>query len=554
AQIAADTADRGDGGGIDVVLNSLAGDFVGASLGLLRDGGRFLEIGKSDHLTAEHAAVLGRDIQYHVIDWSESARAEPQLIRSMIDGVVSAVAAERLRPLPVRAFDIDDAQSAFRFMAQARHIGKVVVVQPAAVADRATDIRGDASYLVTGGLSGLGLLTAQHLAARGARHLILLGRRSPGPDARAALDALEQMGVAVAVCTGDVSSRVDVQRALDMAARDAPLRGVFHSAGALDDATIGTMTWEQVTNVLAAKVDGALLLDELTRGAALDLFVMYASIASLFGSRGQANHAAANAYLDALAHRRVAEGRPGLSIDWGAWSSIGAAADRGVDKLVGEQGIGVIAPDDGLAILDLLLERPSPQVGVSPVQWPLLLSRYGAAGAPPYFAEVAAAATGNVAAAATPSGHAHDLASRLAAVAPDRRGGVLLDFVRDQAAHVLALSVSQVGDRVPLSDLGLDSLMAVELRNVLGAALGHARPIPATLVFDYPTVEAIAGFLGDLALGGEASGAVPSSMSSVAAPVDSAPGDGTLVSSLLDDLENLTDEEIDAQLARRSGA
>ncbi|MDP1792586.1 MAG: SDR family NAD(P)-dependent oxidoreductase [Acidimicrobiales bacterium] len=552
AQIRADT----DGSGVDVVLNSLAGDFVEAGLGLLRDGGRFLEIGKSDHLTADRAAALGRDIQYHIIDWGESARAEPQLIRSMIDGVLSAVTMGLLRPLPVRTFDMSDAQSAFRFMAQARHTGKVVVVQPEAVAERAADIRGDATYLISGGLSGLGLLTAQHLASRGARHLVLLGRRAPSPEADHAIAELESSGVHVAVCTGDVSIRADVQRALDLVhAEMPPLRGVFHSAGALDDAAIGQMSWEQVTSVLAAKADGALLLDELTTGTPLDHFVLYASIASLLGARGQANHAAANAFLDALAHRRVAAGYPALSIDWGAWSEVGAAAERGVDKRVGEQGIGVITPEEGLAVLDLLLDRPSPQVGVSPVQWPVLLQRYGAGGPPPYFAEVVDASHHLGATVAAPA-VVSDLSARVAAASPERRTAMVLDFVRDQSAHVLALSASQVGDRVPLSDLGLDSLMAVELRNVLGAGLGLTRPIPATLVFDYPTVEAISSFLTEQLLGSSAAdiSELPSSMPSLVAPVGHASTEGALVSSLLDDLENLTDEEIDAQLARRNGS
>ncbi len=550
-QIMADTGAEG----VDVVLNSLAGEFVPASLGLLRDNGRFLEIGKRDHLAAERVAELGHEVAYHVIDWSESTRTEPQLIRSMIDAVIDDLASGALLPLPVRTFEFADAQGAFRFMAQARHTGKVVVVQPEAATDRATEIRADGTYLVTGGLGGLGLLTAQHLAARGARHLVLLGRRQPGPAALDAIADLRRGGVNVEVCTGDVSVRADVEHVLDIVrAGMPPLRGVFHSAGALDDAALGTMSWEQVTNVLAAKVDGALLLDELTNDAPLDHFVMYASIASLFGSPGQANHAAANAFMDALAHRRAASGRVALSIDWGAWSEIGAAADRGVDKQVAEHGVGVIPPTDGLAILDQLLDGPSPQVGVSPVNWPALLRRYGDGGPPPYFAEVADA-TEQRPVPARHSAGAVDLAARLAGAAPERRAALLLDVVRDHAAHVLALSVGQVGDRVPLGDLGLDSLMAVDLRNVLGAALGLSRPIPATLVFDYPTVEAIAGFLAAEVAGGieAAAPGIPSSMTTHGiAPTGRPPADAAMVTNLLDDLESLSDEEIDAQLARRS--
>ena len=536
------------GEGVDVVLNSLAGDVPATSLGVLRAGGRFVEIGKRDLLTAERVAEAGH-VTYHVVDWTASTATEPDLIRSMIDDALDAAATGARPALPTRTFAIDDVAAAFRFVAQARHIGKVVVVQPAAAGDEPAGIRADGTYLVTGGLRGLGLRTALHLAERGARHLVLLGRRPPGPDAVAAIETLERDGVQVAVCTGDVSVRTDVQGALALARHEMPpLRGVFHCAGSLDDATIGQLTWDQVAAVLAAKVDGALLLDELTLDQPLDHFVLYASIASLLGSRGQANHAAANAFLDALAHWRRAGGRPALSIDWGAWSEVGAAADRGVDQRVAQQGIGVIPPDQGLAVLDQLLERAGPQVGVSPVDWPTFVRRYGAAGPPPYFTDVAVAAYRPAPGAAAGPGA---LLAQLEAAVPQRRAGLLADFVREQLVRVLGLAADRLGDQTPLSDVGLDSLMAVELRNVLGAALGPAATIPATLVFDHPTIDAMTRFLAAQVLDGDAgAGSAPDGGPDPAATRPAA--SGVLVASMLDDLENLSDDEIDAQIARRT--
>ena len=533
-------ADTG-GEGVDVVLNSLAGDFVSRSFALLRDGGRFLEIGKRDHLAPDAIAGLGRGRQYHVIDWGETARQDPDVIRAIVRRVVAGASSAALVPLPMRTFPFADGQAAFRYMAQARHIGKVVVTQADAVGDRsAPGIRDDATYLITGGMRGLGLLTACHLADLGARHLVLMGRRPPTDAARAQLAELEANGVQVTLVEGDVSRRADVDRTFAMiAATMPPLRGIFHSAGALDDGAVSQLTWDRFRRVLAAKVAGASHLDALSASLELDHFVLYSSIASLVGSPGQSNHAAANAFLDALAHRRAVQGRPALSINWGAWSEIGAAADLGVDQRVGEVGVGVIPPAGGLERLDRLMAAGAPQVGVTPMDWPTLFRRYGETGPPPYLGTVTPSHRPD-AEHQRPAPQA-DLVAELGRATPRRRAGILLEFVREQSARILALPSKQVGDRTPLSEMGLDSLMAVELRNLLGASLGAGPALPATLVFDYPTIEAIAGYLGREVLAFDDDGDEP--VEPELAPTRAV--NGTLVSSLMDDLENLSDDHID---------
>jgi acyl carrier protein len=402
------------------------------------------------------------------------------------------------------------------------------------------------------------MLTAEHLCERGARHLALIGRRPPSESAQAQIAAMEADGVRVEVVQGDVSVRADLARALDIVeSAMPPLRGVFHSAGALDDAGLTQQTWERFVTVLKAKIDGARLLEELTAGDQIDHFVLYSSIASLLGSRGQTNHAAANAYLDALAHRRAALGRHGLSINWGAWDEIGAAVERGVVGRTEERGIGIIPPDDGLAILDRLMDGAVPQVGVSPLDWSVVLQTSRPGGPPPYLADhIAAARSHTVAQSPAPVA---DIGAKLQAAPPHRRHAMLLEFVREQSAHVLALSPDDLDARTPLGDLGLDSLMAVELRNSLGASLSMDRPIPATLVFDYPTIEAITDFLagpvldslaGDERDGDDGDG----SDGDVEAPASVAgTSPGSSLESLFDDMENLSDEEIDRRLAERSG-
>ena len=232
-------------------------------------------------------------------------------------------------------------------------------------------IRQDGTYLITGGLGGLGLAVAEWLAERGARHLLLLGRRVPTAAVQLQLDALAAQGVTVTVAQADVSDKQRLQAILDQIDAAYPLCGVIHGAGVLDDGALQQQNSARFAKVLAPKVQGAWNLHLLTQGMALDFFVLFSSAAALLGSRGQANYAAANAFLDALAHHRHAQGLPGLSIDWGAWAEVGMAAQlvRTQRTQLAAQGMRAIAPAQGVAALAHLLGQPTPQVGVIPVNW-----------------------------------------------------------------------------------------------------------------------------------------------------------------------------------------
>ena len=215
-------------------------------------------------------------------------------------------------------------------------------------------IQGDGTYLITGGWGGLGLLTAGWLVERGARELVLLGRGAPSGQALERIQGWERAGARVRVVRADVANFDEMARMI--AEIGSPLRGVVHAAGVLADGVLLEQTWERFTTVMAPKVEGAWNLHRLTRGAPLDFFVMYSSAASVFGSAGQANHAAANAFLDVLAQQRRAEGLPALSVNWGAWSEVGAAADGGMEARMSLQGMGVIAPRQGMELLRKALE------------------------------------------------------------------------------------------------------------------------------------------------------------------------------------------------------
>jgi NAD(P)-dependent dehydrogenase (short-subunit alcohol dehydrogenase family) len=528
------------GRGVDLVLNSLAGDFIGASVRCLGPQGRFLEIGKRDIWSeAQFAEVrpLGR---YHAIDLAAMRNDAPAEAAALFTRILQRLERGEIRPLPLQAFDLTRAAEAFRFMAMARHTGKVVLTQPDGAAGSLHALDPRAAYLVTGGLSGLGLLTARHLVERGARHLTLVGRRAPSSAALAAFDGMRALGAQVVALQADMARPDEVRRVLDGIALATPLRGIVHCAGLLEDGALLQQRWERFVLPLGPKVDGAWALHALTRHRRLDFFVLYSSIASVLGSSGQGNHAAANSFIDLLAWQRRSAGLPALSIGWGAWSEVGAAADRGVDSSADARGIGTISPERGLAWLDMLMDGAAPHVAVFPVRWADFLARPGMD--TPFVAHLLEASRGNAAAARTAAGAAPAVAAasileRLGEANAARRHELLLGFVGEQVARVIgAASGEAIDPRQPLNELGLDSLMAVELRNRLGSGLGLARSLPATLVFDHPTLEALAVHLASAVLPAQPQAAL-------AAPAAAADAVGAI--------DDLSDEEIEKLFAKK---
>ena len=538
----ADTIQNITGGqGVDLVLNSLADEFVPASVSVLAQDGRFLEIGKRGILNEAEFAQQRPYAHYAIIDWTPEASHNAQLIRAILLDILAWIEDGTLNLLPVQTFSLDDASAAFRYMAQAKHIGKIALshYQNGAV-------RSDATYLITGGLGGLGLMVARWLVEKGARHLALMGRHAPSDEAGKTLDSLRAMQAQIEVIQGDVSVEADVQDVLSRIEEAMPpLRGIIHSAGALADAALLQQNWERFATVFAAKVHGTWLLHRLTGDLPLDFFVMFSSIASLLGSRGQANHAAANSFMDALAYQRRAQGLPGLSINWGAWAEVGAAVEYGVSDRVTSQGIGVIPPDDGLRILEQLLVESPAQVGVSPIDWPVFLRQFDG----PLFASFAKEKTATVSI-ATAEGmtqaETRSILDQLRKATPAKRRDLLTEFVQEQVARVLGVdSPHSIDERTPLNALGLDSLMAVELRNRLGASLELTRMLPATLVFDYPTVTAITQYLLQDVLTLETEDGAAKS-----APMTVEESDESVLD-LLDTFESLSDTEVERLLAER---
>jgi acyl transferase domain-containing protein/acyl-CoA synthetase (AMP-forming)/AMP-acid ligase II/acyl carrier protein len=492
-------AEMTQGEGVDLVLNSLSGDFIPQSLSVLKAKGRFLEIGKAGVWQPEQIAELKPDVAYSIIDLIQVSEQQPQLIQSMLKELMQqfqpqSERSRSLQPLPCKTFSSPQVQEAFRFMQQARQIGKIAIAQETGESSVPED--SDGAYLITGGLGGLGLQVARWLVERGARHLLIVGRRQPSAEAQATLKQLERAGAAIRVFQADVSKLDELAPILtsylknqDTSGQNGdypPLKGVFHLAGLLDDGILHRQSWERFESVMAPKLQGAWNLHRLTAHCPLDDFVMFSSAASLLGAAGQANYAAANAFLDALAQMRQAMGLSGLSINWGAWSQVGLASRAPLSQQFDGNGVELISPQQGLAILESLCSQPAPQIGVLPIDWSQWRSPRTNWS---FLAKVKAVPSEETA----PESQAQFL--QQLETTPERDHPLLLrEHIRSQVAKVLGIDSSTLSDpQQGFTELGMDSLTSMELRNRLQSSLGSS--LSSTLVYDYPTLAALTEYL-----------------------------------------------------------
>ena len=437
--------------------------------------GCFVEIGKTDEWDQARIDREYPGRSYHQLYLGDITAADAGLVRGLLQEVYDQMAEGKLTPMSHRAWPLEQAQDAFRFMAQGRHTGKIVLTQT-----RPEGISADASYLVTGGLRGIGLRTARWLAESGARNLILISRSGETADAKPEINKLRELGVTVITRGVDVADKEAMAELLsDAQQKMPPLRGIIHAAGVLDDAMISEMTPARIAKVMGPKVDGALVLHALTAEQDLDFFVMFASGAGLMGAAGQSNYAAANGFLDAFAHWRRAQGLHALSVDWGSWAEIGMASevDDRHHKRWEAMGLKMIQPDEGVEMLaDALFESPSPQVGIVPMNRSKLPATSG-----PLFKDIVKQTT------KTETAPEEDVLEILATANSDDQPGLLADWLADQIVRVLALEPGMADQRDrSLMDLGMDSLMAMELHNRLRTGL--AQTIQVSELLKGPTV------------------------------------------------------------------
>jgi acyl transferase domain-containing protein/acyl carrier protein len=525
------------GQGVDIVLNSLAGEAIPKSLSILSAYGRFVEIGKRDIYEDSKLGLrpFRNNLSLFAVDLDRLCAQRPELVQSFLHDLMRDFEDGSLRPLPHRVFSVADIVSAFRYMGQAKHIGKVVVSMRDKVVvtprvQGSLTLREDGTYLITGGFGGFGLAVAQWLVEHGARHIVLMGRSGlSSPAAEAAITAMHEAGVAVVVAKADVTQEPQVAAVLaNIRQSMPPLRGVIHAAMVLDDALLPQLNEERMRNVMAPKVVGAWNLHMHTRADPLDFFVSFSSITSMIGNPGQANYIAANAFLDALAYYRRIQGLPALTVNWGAVSGVGYVAQNPeIGQKLEYVGVKSLPAQQLLKILEALLQHKTVQIGVGHIDWPRL-GKVHLIQASPRFAHFTETTQGD-----DGEDRGISLVDALAAVDPDERELFLSTQIRDQLARVLGMSPAKLDIEQPLLNLGLDSLMAVEIGNQIQAMVG----------VDVPAMK----FMEGLSIAGLAAYVIEQ-LSADQAPAAVSPSTQQTAEQVLKQVEKLSDEEVDALL------
>jgi NADPH:quinone reductase-like Zn-dependent oxidoreductase/acyl carrier protein len=474
-----------NGEGVDVVLNSLAGEAMERSLDVLKPFGRFLELGKRDFYADTKLGLrpFRRNLSYFGIDADQLMAHRPKKAAAMLSRVMTLFEAGELSPLPFRTFPAEGVRDAFRLMQTAGHIGKIVVAAPEPpepVPSRpSTRIREDAAYLLTGGTSGFGFATAEWLIDKGARHLVLASRSGvKDADVAAAIERHRRAGVTIAVETLDVTD-VDAVKALVAKVRaERELAGVIHMAMVLDDALVPSLDAQRYGRVLAPKVQGVAALETATANLPLDLFVLYSSITVQLGNPGQANYVAANAYLEAVARRRRAEGKPALAVAWGAIADVGVLArDTATSEILKKKlGRHAITAAEGLANLGALLEDGAMHEGpavrmIGRVDWAAARKDLALARSPAFEDLVEeGGADGDEAGIV-------DLAEHLKGLDDTEALAEVTRLLAGEISRILKLPSAEVDPHKPLTALGMDSLMGVELKAAAEERLGIDIPL-----------------------------------------------------------------------------
>ena len=501
--------------GVDVVLNSLSGEAMERSIAVLKPFGRFVELGKRDYVANTHVGLkpFRRNLAYFGVDLDQLMLKSASGVKALFNEVMVLFAEGALSPLPYRVFPARDVVEGFRLMQRSGHIGKIVISPPALpilleqVAQPLV-VAPDRTHLVTGGLNGFGLETARWLVDRGARHLLLVGRSGAShPDAQAAVDTFRAAGVQVEIAGVDIADEPAVSSLfLKLPLTMPPLAGVVHAAAAYADSVVSNLNRETLETVLRAKVTGAEILDRLTTAMPLDYFILYSSATTLIGNPGQGAYVAANAFLEGLARRRRHAGLPALAVAWGAIEDAGVLtrSGPGATNLLARSGVLGIKAATALdklaeAIPDVLSLPNGSSLAIAAVNWSAARDHLRVMHSPTF-----SHLTRGLKTKESGAGEKLVLRDLLAQYGVEDAKRRIADTVQDEIARILRLPREDVIGNKPLMEIGLDSLMAVEL--AMGLEERFALDAPLTASAGAMTVRELAAHLVDASTGSREGG------------------------------------------------
>ena len=476
--------DMTGGEGVDCVLNSLAGDFIPKSFSVLRNFGRFVEIGKMDIYSNAKLGLeqLRNNISYFVVDLAQHLQEKPEYVAEMFAELADSFAKQEYEPLPYTDFPITDVVEAFRYMAQGKHIGKNVLdfdcdsIPVSPCTEKGHLFRSDASYLITGGMSGFGFELARWMCENGARHLVLVSRSGARDESvEVGVRQMSNEGINVVDARGDVSSREDIERIVEeVSVGMPPLKGVIHGAMVLDDQFMVDMDEECFLKVLRPKMLGAWNLHLATLDLPLEHFICFSSFSAVIGAVKQANYNAGNYFLDSLASYRQARGLPALTINWGALVGAGfVERNQKTAAYLDKLGMKPYTMADTQDVLSRLLPKSTTRMAASIVDWQQLVKLSPALATSPLYR--------NVARRKGEGDSGGSIRPQIVAASPEERIGLLEDFITEQVAGVFGTDVAKIDRDTPLTSIGLDSLMAIELMNRMESSLGINLPMGAVL-------------------------------------------------------------------------
>ncbi len=532
------------GYGVDAVLNSLAGDFIPKSFELLAPYGRFLEIGKMDIYNNSKIGLrqFKDNISYFVIDLGQHLACRQTHAGKLFAEIAEQIRMGHYRPLPYTSFPISQCVEAFRRMAQGKHIGKNVLIfdDPNLMigpnSDPHSEFRSNGTYLITGGAGGFGWELAKQMAEHGARHLVLMSRSGPRDTERQEIEQLRAAGINIVDARGDVTVADEVDQIVQTISQSMPpLVGVVHGAMVLDDDFISELTPERFRSALDVKILGGWNLHLATRRMPLEDFVCFSSYSSVFGAPKQANYNAGNYFLDGLSHHRRSLGLPALTIDWGALRGAGfVERNQKTADYLDKIGLDSFNMQEATESFRRARFLDCAQISAARIDWTKLPSIAPVINESSTFTGIMHSSRSNE--------NGGSLAVRLRAAPADQRSGLMQSFIASQIAGVFGISESQVERDTPLTQMGLDSLMALELKNRVEKEAGIA--LPMNEILNGPSLNQLSAVVLKH---------IDRSASSVEPVLDEIkPAEPTVVAEsaeLLERIDDLPEEEIDRLLA-----